>query len=136
MRAVINPSGGDGGHETAQQEHPEPPQWEPVTLESVELEIGLVQRFFKENLTKSETPYLIEDENLPVKLRLAKPRLPPTGKINTPRKRKDGPNITGSAKKKKKSSKPPQAEPPAQLPTPPMAIIREEEGSDVESLFG
>jgi len=79
----------------------------------------------------------VEDENLPVKLRPAKPRLPPTGKINTPRKRKEAPVPGGSASKKKKAnSKSATQEPPPQLPTPPMASIREEEGSDTESLFG
>jgi transcriptional activator SPT7 len=136
MRAVINPSGGDGGHETAEQEYPDPPPWEPVTIESIDLEVGLIHHFFLDKLSKSELPYLIEDENLPVKQRLAKPRLPPSGKINTPRKRKDVPSTSASAKKKKKSTKPPPPEPPPQLPTPPMAMIREEEGSDVESLFG
>jgi len=136
MCVVINPSGGDGGHETAQQEYPVPPLWEPVTLESIELEVGLIQQFLQDKLSKSEQPYLIEDENLPVKQRLAKPRLPPSGKISTPRKRKDVPSTSASAKKKKKSNKPPPPEPPPQLPTPPMAMIREEEGSDVESLFG
>ena|ERR1700738_5081667 len=139
MRAVINPSGGDSGHETAQQEYPEPPLWEPVTLESIESEISLIQQYFRDKLSKSEQPYLIEDENLPVKQRHAKPRLPPTGKINTPRKRKDGPTTGGSAKKKKKSSATKQepSEPTLlQLPTPPMAMIREEEVSEVESLFG
>jgi transcriptional activator SPT7 len=137
MRAVINPSA-DGNQETAQQEHPELPPWEPITLESIEHEIGLIQNFLRERLGKAEQPYLIEDENLPIKQRPPKPRLPPTGKINTPRKRKDGPMAGGSAKKKKKTltNKPPPPEPPPQLPTPPMAMIREEEGSDVESLFG
>lgn len=136
MRAVINPVG-DGSQEAAQTELAEPPPWEPVTAQSVEFEIGLIQSFLREKLAHSDQPYVIEDENLPIKQRPVKPRLPPTGKINTPRKRKDAPVVGGSAKKKKKAGKPPSAEPPpAQLPTPPMASIREEEGSDIESLFG
>ena len=136
MRAVINPVG-DGSQEAAQTELVEPPPWEPVTAESIEFEIGLIQPFFKEKLAQSEQPYITEDENLPIKQRPMKPRLPPTGKINTPRKRKDAPAAGGSAKKKKKPTKPAPAEPPTQLPTPPtMASIREEEASDIESLFG
>jgi hypothetical protein len=138
MRAVINPTGVEGGQEAALKELPEPSPWEPVTLESIEFEIGLIQQFLREKLSKSDQPFIIEDENLPIKQRPAKPRLPPTGKINTPRKRKDAPAGGGSAKKKKKppAAKSQAPEPPAQLPTPPMAMIREEDGSDIESLFG
>jgi transcriptional activator SPT7 len=106
-----------------------------VTIGSIQFEIGLIQQFLLDKLGKSEGLYIIEDENLPMKQRPAKPRLPPTGKINTPRKRKDGPLPGGSAKKKKKLSKAP-VEPPPQPSTPPMTSIREEEGSDIESLFG
>jgi hypothetical protein len=139
MRAVINPAGGENGQDNGQKELMEPPPWEPITLDAIQFEIGLIQQFLHDKLTNSTEPYIIEDEQLPVKLRPAKPRLPPTGKINTPRKRKDAPNAGGSAKKKKKSttaSKAQTAEPPPQLPTPPMASIREEDGSDIESLFG
>jgi transcriptional activator SPT7 len=135
MRAVINPAGGEGGSETAAKELPEPSSWEPVTIGSIQFEIGLIQQFLLDKLGKADAPYIIEDENLPIKQRPAKPRLPPTGKINTPRKRKDGPLPGGSAKKKKKLSKPP-VDPPPQPSTPPMMSIREEEGSDIESLFG
>lgn len=137
MRAVINPAGGEGGQGSAQKELLEPPPWDPITLESIEFQIGLIQNFLREKLNNSEELYIIEDENLPIKQRPAKPRLPPTGKINTPRKRKDAPVAGGSAKKKKKpTAKQPPPEPPPQLPTPPMAMIREEDPSDVESLFG
>jgi len=136
MRAVINPAGGEGGPETTNNELNEPPPWEPVTTESVESEIGLIQQFFREKLSLTDQSYVVEDENLPMKQRLAKPRLPPTGKIVTPRKRKDMPTMGGSAKKKKKPNKDKPMEAPTQLPTPPMASIREEDGSDVESLFG
>jgi len=137
IRTVINPAGGEST-ETSQRVHTEPPPWEPVTLESIELEIGLVQGFLREKLAASDESYIIEDENLPLKQRPAKPRLPPTGKIITPRKRKDMPLPSGSAKKKKRpneSKKPQQSEVPTQLPTPPMAIIPEAD-SDGESLFG
>jgi hypothetical protein len=138
MRAVINPTGGEGSQGAGQKELAEPPPWEPVTPESIELEIGLVQQFLREKLNNSQEPYLVEDENLPLRQRPAKPRLPPTGKISTPRKRKDAPVAGGSAKKKKKTTggKSQAPEPPTQLPTPPMVTTREEDGSDAESLFG
>src|SRR5690606_1065367 len=44
---------------------------------------------------------LIEDEDLPVKQRPPKPRLPPTGKISMPRKRPLQSQGGGSKKKKK-----------------------------------
>ena len=134
MRAAINPTS-EGGQETVQKELPEPPLWEPMTSESIDFEIGLIHKFLRDKLSTSSEPYIIEDENLPVKLRPAKPRLPPTGKINTPRKRKEVPNTTSTSKKKKKVSGKP--EPVAQVSSPPtMAMIREEDASDIESLFG
>jgi len=129
MRAAINPVGGEGGP-TTQAEHPEPPPWEPVTADSIDTEIGLIRNFLRTKLT-SDGPYLIEDENRPLKQRPAKPRLPPTGKISTPRKRKDAPGPQGSAKKKKKGAVVPVKPEVVQNPTPP----REEDGSDNESLF-
>ena len=50
-------------------------------------EIGLVQRFFKDKLSANNGQPVTEDEDLPQKQRLPKPRLPPTGKITSPRKR-------------------------------------------------
>jgi transcriptional activator SPT7 len=140
MRAAINPVGGEGGP-TTQAEHSEPPPWDPVSADSIDAEIGLIQPFLRSKLASSQGPYIIEDENLPIKQRPAKPRLPPTGKINTPRKRKDVPGAAGGSAKKKK--KPPASDAgkpaevvPTQLPTPPMGMIREEDGSDNDSLFG
>lgn len=65
----------------------EPPRWSPVTEESIQGEIGLVQDFFREKLGKANGATLVEDEDLPAKQRFPKPRLPPTGKISSPRKR-------------------------------------------------
>jgi len=131
MRAAINPVGGEGGP-AAQTEHPEPPPWDPVSADSIDAEIGLIRNFLRTKLTSSEGPYLTEDENLPLKQRPAKPRLPPTGKISTPRKRKEAPGPQGSAKKKKKGAVVAVVKPEVvQNPTPP----REEDGSDNESLF-
>lgn len=64
-----------------------PPQWDPITAENLHNEIGIVQSFFAEKLEKTEGGPLIEDEELPQKQQFPKPRLPPTGKISSPRKR-------------------------------------------------
>ena len=47
---------------------------------------------------------MVEDEDLPVKQRPPKPRLPPTGKISMPRKRPLHGQGGGSKKKKKPNS--------------------------------
>ena len=64
-----------------------PPPWEPLTQENLPQQIGLVQAFFEEKLSKSGGKPLTEDEELPAKQKLGKPRLPPNGKISSPRKR-------------------------------------------------
>ena len=64
-----------------------PPPFEAVTLDSVQTEVGLVQDFFLAKLTSTNEGALIEDDDLPIKQRFPKPRLPPTGKISSPRKR-------------------------------------------------
>jgi transcriptional activator SPT7 len=66
-----------------------PPVYGPVTRESLLTEIGLVQEFFAARFehTVNEQGELIEDDDLPPKQRFPKPRLPPTGKITSPRKR-------------------------------------------------
>jgi transcriptional activator SPT7 len=132
MRAAINPVSGEGGS-TTQTEYPEPAPWDAVSADSVALEIGLIQTFLRDKLVSTEGLYLIEDENLPVKQRPAKPRLPPTGKINTPRKRKDAPGAGGSAKKKKKHAAVPVVKPEVVLITPPPD--KEDDASENESLF-
>jgi transcriptional activator SPT7 len=137
MRNAINPTGIEGGQETLQKELPEPPPWDPITSDSLDFEIGLLHNYFLDKLSSSTESFIIEDENLPIKLRPAKPRLPPTGKINTPRKRKDVPVQGSNAKKKKKGSGKTTVEPVNLVSSPPvMAMIREEDASDIESLFG
>ena len=64
-----------------------PPPFEAVTLDSIQSEVGLVQDFFLAKLTTNNENALIEDDELPIKQRFPKPRLPPTGKISSPRKR-------------------------------------------------
>lgn len=66
---------------------PEPPKFEPVTIQTADNQIGLVQGWFLSKLQDSSTQPLTEDDDLPPKQRFPKPRLPPTGKISSPRKR-------------------------------------------------
>jgi len=73
----------------------------PVTRENIQDQIGLVKNFFLAKLHANGDEPLVEDEDLPLKQRFPKPRLPPTGKITSPRKRplkEQG----GNTKKKKK----------------------------------
>ena len=46
-----------------------------------------MQDYFRSKLRANHDSPLIEDEDLPQKQRFPKPRLPPTGKISSPRKR-------------------------------------------------
>lgn len=81
---------------------PAPAPLHAVTTQSIRSEIGLVQAFFGEKLRLNNDAPLVEDEDLPQKQRLPKPRLPPTGKITSPRKkpvREPGPG-KGHPKKK------------------------------------
>ncbi|KAF1843834.1 uncharacterized protein K460DRAFT_316644 [Cucurbitaria berberidis CBS 394.84] len=66
---------------------PEPPKFEPVTVQAVESQIGLVQGWLLNKLHDNNSQPLVEDDELPPKQRFPKPRLPPTGKISSPRKR-------------------------------------------------
>ena len=66
---------------------PPPLPLNPVTITSIKNEIGLVQDFFLAKLHANNDEPLIEDDDLPQKQRFPKPRLPPTGKITSPRKR-------------------------------------------------
>jgi len=65
----------------------QPPLYPPLTSETLEEQIGLVKEFFRNKLTANDDDPLVEDEDLPAKQRFPKPRLPPTGKISSPRKR-------------------------------------------------
>lgn len=63
-----------------------------------------MQAFFRDKLSKNHNNPLVEDDDLPQKQRFPKPRLPPTGKITSPRKRpvkEPGPG-KGHPKKKMK----------------------------------
>ncbi|KAF2225235.1 hypothetical protein BDZ85DRAFT_194318 [Elsinoe ampelina] len=64
---------------------PEP--FEPITAENVTGIIGLAQDFFASKLALTNGRPLVDDEDLPPKQRFPKPRLGPTGKISSPRKR-------------------------------------------------
>ncbi|MCJ1404632.1 Transcriptional activator spt7 [Xylographa trunciseda] len=81
---------------------PPPLPYPPVTVETIRQEIGLVQNFYLAKLHANGDAPLVEDEDLPQKQRFPKPRLPPTGKISSPRKkpvREPGPG-KGHPKKK------------------------------------
>ncbi|OBT93541.1 SAGA histone acetyltransferase complex subunit spt7 [Pseudogymnoascus verrucosus] len=77
------------------------PTLRPVTRENIQSQIGLVKNFFLAKLHANSDEPLVEDEDLPLKQRFPKPRLPPTGKITSPRKRPLK-EQAGNAKKKKK----------------------------------
>ena len=79
----------------------EPPKWAPITLNNVGQQIGLVEEWFRSRLHKNNDQPLVEDEDLPSKQRFPKPRLPPSGKISSPRKRPIK-EQQASAKKKRK----------------------------------
>jgi len=66
---------------------PEPPKFEPVTVQTAENQIGLLQSWLLGKLHDNNSQPLVEDDDLPPKQRFPKPRLPPTGKISSPRKR-------------------------------------------------
>ena len=75
--------------------------FERVTKQNVGDHIGIVQNFFLAKLHANNEEPLPEDEELPIKSRPPRPRLGPTGKITSPRKRPLK-EQTGNAKKKKK----------------------------------
>ena len=66
---------------------PRPGPLLPLSLETLKPQIGLIQNFFLAKLHAQNDAPLVEDEDLPQKQRYPKPRLPPTGKITSPRKK-------------------------------------------------
>lgn len=66
---------------------PEPSRYVPITIENIDQQVGVVRAFFRKRLEDNDDEPLMEDDDLPVKQRYPKPRLPPTGKISSPRKR-------------------------------------------------
>lgn len=66
---------------------PEPPRYDAITVDNVDQQIGLVRDFFRKKLEDNDDEPLVEDQDLPIKHQYPKPRLPPTGKITSPRKR-------------------------------------------------
>jgi transcriptional activator SPT7 len=78
-----------------------PPAYDPVTLTNLKNQIGLVQNFFLAKLHANNDDPLVEDEDLPQKQRFPKPRLPPSGKISSPRKRPLKEQGGNKSKKKK-----------------------------------
>jgi transcriptional activator SPT7 len=66
---------------------PQPPPYDQITVDNLPNQIGIVQDFFRAKLRTNRDNPLVEDDDLPQKQRFPKPRLPPTGKISSPRKR-------------------------------------------------
>jgi transcriptional activator SPT7 len=64
---------------------PTPPIYETIGIDVINSSIGLARNFFLSRLNNSD--HLVEDDDLPPKQRFPKPRLPPSGKISSPRKR-------------------------------------------------
>ncbi|KAI9643657.1 Transcriptional activator spt7 [Ciborinia camelliae] len=77
------------------------PPLPPITKESIASQIGLVKNFFLAKLHANDDEPLVEDEELTGKQKPTRPRLGPTGKITSPRKRPLK-EQSGNAKKKKK----------------------------------
>ncbi|KAF9731356.1 hypothetical protein PMIN06_011855 [Paraphaeosphaeria minitans] len=65
----------------------EPAKFDSVSVQNVTNQIGLMRSWFLIKLRQNDNQSLVEDEDLPPKQRFPKPRLPPTGKISSPRKR-------------------------------------------------
>ncbi|MCJ1311393.1 Transcriptional activator spt7 [Agyrium rufum] len=81
-----------------------PKPYTQVTSQNYTNEIGLMHAFFAAKLAANNNQALVEDEDLPQKQRFPKPRLPPSGKISSPRKkpvREPGPG-KGHPRKKMK----------------------------------
>ncbi|KAI5199227.1 hypothetical protein E4T39_06350 [Aureobasidium subglaciale] len=66
---------------------PVPTPYDPISTDNLPSQIGLVQDFFATKLAANQGRPLVDDEDLPTKQRFPRPRLPPTGKISSPRKR-------------------------------------------------
>ena len=84
---------------------PEP--FEPVTSENIENEIGLLKPYFLMKLQTTESGILLEEDVFQEKDQLKKvfrPKIPPTGKIATPKKRGAKLPPPPTAKKKRTDS--------------------------------
>ncbi|KAK3689874.1 hypothetical protein B0T22DRAFT_181281 [Podospora appendiculata] len=78
------------------------PPPEPVTKENIQEQVGLVKNFFLAKLHANGDQPLVEDEDLPVKQRQRRPRLPATGKIVPQTPKRSQKEQLGMATKKKK----------------------------------
>lgn len=78
-----------------------PDAYDPINADSISHQIGIVQDYFRSRLPKNRDDPIIEDEDLPQKQRFPKPRLPPTGKITSPRKRPLREQAQAAKKKRK-----------------------------------
>lgn len=66
---------------------PVPDPYDPLDERMADSMIGLVKDYFTSKLANNHGRPLADDEDLPPKQRFPKPRLGPTGKISSPRKR-------------------------------------------------
>lgn len=110
--------------------------YEPITVENLPGQIGLVQDFFRGKLRANHDSPLVEDEDLPQKQRFPKPRLPPTGKISSPRKRPIREQQQAAKKKRKleeseaKSLGPPVGKLKLEMPKPDENSIEPEKDGE------
>jgi hypothetical protein len=80
----------------------EPPTFEPLSTELLfSSQPKIVHNFYLAKLHANGDEPLIEDDDLPIKQRFPKPRLPPSGKISSPRKRPLKEQGGNKSKKKK-----------------------------------
>lgn len=99
----------------------EPPApYEPISTDNLNTQIGLVQDFFATKLAANQGKALIEDEDLPQKQRFPRPRLPPNGRISSPRKRPIREQQQAAKKRRKLEEHKPSMRPiaPLKLPIP------------------
>lgn len=77
------------------------PPPEPVTVDNIQEQIGLVKNFFLAKLHANDDQPLIEDEDLPTKQKKPRPRLGASGKIISAQKRPPREQIALAKKRKK-----------------------------------
>ena len=110
-----------------------PATYEPISMETLPNHIGLVQDYFRQKLHNNHFEPLVEDEDLPQKQRFPKPRLPPTGKISSPRKRPIREQQQAAKKKRKLDEADPQAAKALQNPVGRLRLelpdVQQENGS-------
>ncbi|ODQ56574.1 hypothetical protein SAICODRAFT_87468 [Saitoella complicata NRRL Y-17804] len=90
-----------GANRPVEEQYEPPPPFDPVTYEVAQLQIGLIKPYLFSRLEYADEDAIMEDEDIPPKKKPPKPRLPPSGKITSPRKR-PAPSVFASKNNKKK----------------------------------